>query len=449
MLSDAHGLPLSTSDARAVAAFDHAVLGFLKYRADLPARLGALLEAAPDMTMAQVLKGCLVMLSFKAANVPAARAALAAAEATAVGATPRERRHIAALAAWIGGDLDRTLAIWEEALAEHPADVLAFRLHHFLAFWMGECDRMRRAADRAVEAIGAGQPGYATARACRAFALEELGHYAEAERDGRTALDLDRGDVWAAHAVAHVMEMQGRVAEGIAFLDALEPEWGGANNLTHHLWWHRGLYHFEAGDFAAVLDLYDRRFRDLASPLTVAQPDVYIDVQNAVSMLFRLERQGVDVGGRWVELADKAEARIGDCLSAFTLPHWMLALAATRRFEAAGRMIAAMEAAAADPRTTVAPLLGQHALPIARAVLARAKGEPARACELMRPALMGMARLGGSHAQQDVLEQLFLDCALAAKRRDDVRLIVARASTRFEVPPAGRRGWAEAARMAG
>ena len=96
----------------------------------------------------------------------------------------------------------------------------------------------------------------------------------------------------------------------------------------HHLWWHRGLYHFERREFAEVLALYDRRFRDLASPLTQAQPDLYIDVQNAASMLFRLERQGVDVGDRWVELADKAEARIGDCLSAFTLPHWMMALAA-------------------------------------------------------------------------------------------------------------------------
>ena len=55
------------------------------------------------------------------------------------------------------------------------------------------------------------------------------------------------------------------------------------------------------------------------APLTQAQPDLYIDVQNAASMLFRLELLGIDVGDRWNEIADKAEARIGDCLSAFTL----------------------------------------------------------------------------------------------------------------------------------
>ena len=45
-----------------------------------------------------------------------------------------------------------------------------------------------------------------------------------------------------------------------------------------------------------LLDLYDRRFRNLASPLIQAQPDFTTDIQNAVSMLFRLQRQGVDQG---------------------------------------------------------------------------------------------------------------------------------------------------------
>ena len=160
-----------------------------------------------------------------------------------------------------------------------------------------------------------------------------------------------------------------------------------------------------------MLDLYDRRFRNLASPLTQAQPDLYIDVQNAASMLFRLERHGIDVGDRWIEIADKAEARIGDCLSAFTLPHWMMALAATGRDDAARRMLDAMRAFAAG-EGTVARIVGRIALPVCEAVLAHRRGEHARAVDLMRPVLGEMHRLGGSHAQQDVLMQLFLDSAV-------------------------------------
>ncbi len=102
------------------------------------------------------------------------------------------------------------------------------------------------------------------------------------------------------------------------------------------------MFHLEQREFGVVLDLYDERFRNLTSPLTQMQPDLYIDVQNAASMLFRLERQGVDVGDRWIEIADKAEQRIGDCLSAFTQPHWMMGLAATKRDGASRRMLDAM-----------------------------------------------------------------------------------------------------------
>jgi tetratricopeptide (TPR) repeat protein len=176
-------------------------------------------------------------------------------------------------------------------------------------------------------------PGYGTILACRAFAHEECGDYELAEMSGRTALDIDSKDLWAAHAVIHVMEMQGRRSEGIALIKNLQANWSDCMHLVHHVWWHGAMFHLERREFDQVLELYDHRFRDLASPLTLAVPDQYVDIQNAASMLFRLERQGVDVGHRWVELADKAERRIGDCLSAFTLPHWMMALAADGRDE--------------------------------------------------------------------------------------------------------------------
>ena len=192
--------------------------------------------------------------------------------------------------------------------------------------------------------------------------------------------------------------------------------------------------------------LYDRNFRNLSSPITEAQPDLYIDIQNAASMLFRLERQGVDVGSRWIEIADKAEGRIGDCLSPFTLPHWMMAIAATHRFDIGGRMLEAMRTYAATAGTLNARLVADYALPISEAVLLRANGEPAAAARVMRPAIGGMYRLGGSHAQQDVLEQLFLDCAVAAGSNDDVALILARVAGRHPVPPERRMGYRQAAR---
>jgi tetratricopeptide (TPR) repeat protein len=289
-------------------------------------------------------------------------------------------------------------------------------------------------------------PGYTAILGCRCFAHEESGYYTEAEQAGREAVRRDPADLWAAHGVAHVLEMTGRRLEGIAWVQRLQSNWTSANNLKHHLWWHEAMYHLELGDTDRVLALYDARFRDLTSTLTAGAPDLYIDIQNAASMLYRLGRHRVDAGGRWEELADKAEARIGDCLSAFTLPHWMMALASTGRDAAALRMLAAMR----DFSCTDGPvprLVKEIALPVTESVLANGQGRHADAVSLMRPVVGEMYRMGGSHAQQDVLEQVFLDSALKAGADADVLMVIERVAGRHPVPPSRRRGYAMAADM--
>ncbi|MGL4286908.1 MAG: hypothetical protein ACRCVA_11220, partial [Phreatobacter sp.] len=87
------------------------------------------------------------------------------------------------------------------------------------------------------------------------------------------------------------------------------------------------------------------------------------------------------------------------------------------------------------------------ALPISAAVLAHGRGRHQEAVELMRPALGGMYRLGGSHAQQDVLEQLFTDAAVKAGSVSDVRLMLERIAGRYPVPPENRIGYRHAASL--
>ena len=433
----AQGLPLTAASAEAAVAFDHLVEGFLKYRLDAPLRLKALLALDPDAPMAHVMKGSFAMLAYKASAVPAAVAA--ADRAATLAANPREVAHVAALRAWAAQDIDRALALWSTIVAEHPTDLVAFRLHHFASFWMGRAAEMRDMAERTHARWDAAMPGYGNMLSCRAFAAEECGDYATAEASGRAAVALDPADLWAIHAVAHTLEMQGRRQEGVEWVDGLRPHFAGTNNIQHHVLWHQALYHLELGDHAAVLRLYDEGFRDLDSPVTQMQPDLYIDCQNAASMLWRLQRQGVDVGGRWAELADKAEARIGDNLSAFTLPHWMMALAATGRLEAGARMLDTMRGSAEG-------VLRDAALPVCDAILRHARGDAAGAVAVMRPALDVMARLGGSHAQQDVLEQFFLLAARDASDAGAQRLLLDRVAARHPVPPERRVGYAEAAR---
>ncbi|HZM35222.1 MAG TPA: tetratricopeptide repeat protein [Burkholderiales bacterium] len=406
-MKDIHGLGLSTTSAAAEEAFNRSLRAYLGYRADLSSQVKAVLEADPEFALGQCFMGYLMMLTYNRGHAALAANAHRDAAAHASRATAREQGHVRALGRWAAGDLDGALAEWEAILAAHPTDALALRLAHFNYFWLGRVTDMRASVERVMPHWSEALAAYPTLLSCLAFGLEECGEYGAAERAGRRAVGLDPADVWGTHAVAHVMEMQDRREEGIAWLAGLEPNWAGKSNLVHHLWWHRALFHLGRGEHDAVLDLYDRRFRNLSSPLTAAMPDLYIDVQNAASMLFRLERRGVEVGGRWNELADKAEKRIGDCLSTFTLPHWMMALAATERHGAAQAMLKAM-------RENANPVVREVALPVCEAVLAHRRGAHAKAVELLTPVMGRLQDLGGSHAQRGVLHELLAEAKARA-----------------------------------
>ena len=442
-MNDLNGLAISTRSAAAAEAFDRTLRSYVGNRVDMSEHLGAALAADPEFALGHCTKGYLMMLMYKSAVAPKVKEA----EETArrLDRNSREDLHLEALSAWRTGNLQRALELWEQILAAHPTDVLSLRLSHFNYFWLGRREEMRASAERVFARWPEGYGTYPIVLSCLAFGLEECGEYAAAERAGRRAVELDPTDGWGAHAVAHVFEMQGRQEEGIAWLAGLEPHWSQINNFVHHLWWHRAMFHLERREFDTVLELYDKRFRNLSSPLVVKMPDLYIDIQNAASMLFRLERQGVDVGNRWREIADLAEARIGDCLSAFTLPHWMMALAAAQRDAAARRLLDAMREYGACGATT-AGIVRDTALPLCEAVLAHRRGEHGRVLELISPLLENLRYLGGSHAQQDVLLQLYLDAALKSGKSDRVRSLLERERARHPVPLAKRVGYAEAAR---
>jgi hypothetical protein len=276
----------------------------------------------------------------------------------------------------------------------------------------------------------------------RAFGAEECGDYAAAERAGRRAVELDPGDLWATHAVAHALEMQGRAADGIAWLDGLKDNWGSRNHMIHHLWWHRALFHLERGEADTVLALYDDRIRNLASALVQAIPDLYIDIQNCAALLWRLEHVGVAVGDRWGELADKAEARIGDHVLIFTLPHYMMAFAAAGRTAAAARLLEAMRQFASGPGAQ-AEIVGAVAVPLSAAVQAHRQGEHARVLALMLPIRERLWQLGGSHAQRDVFNQLMLDAAVKSGRTELARSLLGAVAAAWTVGPK-RRGYAGA-----
>jgi hypothetical protein len=214
MISDERGLPLSTDSAEAAFLFDRTVEHYLKFHADMPALVGQMLAADPHFVMAHCFKGYLLLSASNPAFEAEIAAILAAAEAGAPTATERERQHVAAFAAWAGGALDRSFGIWRQLLDAHPNDLLAVRICDTSWFRHGQTAKILEQADRLASRWSPELPGYDLFRTIWAFAHEEAGDTAGAERAVDEAIAHDRTNYFAHHVKAHVLEMECRPREG-------------------------------------------------------------------------------------------------------------------------------------------------------------------------------------------------------------------------------------------
>jgi hypothetical protein len=392
------------------------------------------------------MKAYLMLAGANPAHRAAIAACLAAAEAGSVVATRREQRHVAALAAWRRGALGDAFAIWRELLDADPTDLLAVRICDTTHFRFGHTQAVLEQADRLAAAWSPELAGYECFQSVWAFAHEEAGDTAGAERAIDSAYARDPCNFFAHHVKAHILEMESRPREGNDWLAAQTGYWPIGNNLVHHLWWHRALMQLDLGERDAVLASYDLNIRNLDSPLTKAVPDQFNDLQNATALLWRLEQLGPEVGGRWDELADKAEARIGDTAYLLLPPHLMLALAATGRDAAAARFLAALREQAEDPSVWAAAAIGDVVVPVCEAGLAHRRGQHARVVDLLAPLEDRIRLLGGSAAQRDLFRQILVDSAMKADRRDVVAAMITEETVTHAVPPTQRAGYAAAAR---
>jgi hypothetical protein len=195
-----------------------------------------------------------------------------------------------------------------------------------------------------------------------------------------------------------------------------------------------------------VLTSYDTNIRNFNEPMTRAVPDHFVDLQNAAAALWHLEQMGVAVGDRWRELADKAEARIGDAGHLLLVPHLMLALAATGHTDAARRFLAALRELAGDTTLWTATAIAEIVIPVCEAAVAHRRGDHARVVDLLASRQQQIHLLGGSNAQRDLVTQMLIDAAMKAGRRDVVGAMIAHETQTRTVPPSERAGYAAGAR---
>lgn len=395
---DARGCRVSGANARALDHYEAALAASVAWRGGADVPLARALEASPGFVMAHVMKVHLLMLGRDVHRVRQARAALdVALELVRPGTLlRRERLHLAAAAAVIADDYPGAKALLGDALREEPRDLLALQTAHSLDYLTGDLDQLGGRPLAVLPAWHASMPGHHAVLSMRAFGLVERGEVDAAVDAAHAALASNPLDARAHHALAHAFEARGRAADGAHWLQRHRDVWATSTAVATHCAWHLALFHAASGDDAAALALYDR----VIAPRAPA-PDV-ADLIDASALLWRLELGGVSVGARWPTLADAWAPRIDDRFCSFGDVHAMLAFVGARQWDRAGALERVLQAARTQP-TRHGATTRALGLPAARALIAHGRGQHVLAMTLLSALRGSLHRLGGSHAQRDVL----------------------------------------------
>ncbi|MBW7969416.1 tetratricopeptide repeat protein [Bradyrhizobium sp. BR 10289] len=397
---DRYGLPLSTSSHEAASAYREGVDLMLAGWTGTAEMLERAIATDPDFALAHIARAR-VHAFYQQGDLARQKAALAR-ELVARRGTERERSHVETLALAIEGRLPEAIAAMREHIGAWPRDALvlslplgAFGLFAFSG--MADHDRARHELCQSV-AHHYGEDWWFLTMS--GWAMTENGDVARGRAVTERGFNLRRQNAHAAHAVLHAMFEDGSIDDADRLVDEWIPSYDRAGILHGHIRWHQALGALEHGDAARALKIY----ADVLQPSATHAPPLNV-VTDGASLLWRLSAYGHAVPKPlWLEADAAAQKLFPKSSLPFADVHMALFAAATQNRDALAARLAAIEQRLADgklPAGSVVPA-------ICRALVAFADEDYASCVQTLAPVLGEVVRIGGSHAQRELIEDTFI-----------------------------------------
>ncbi|MBW4422241.1 MAG: tetratricopeptide repeat protein [Myxacorys californica WJT36-NPBG1] len=409
MVTDSQGLAISTNLRSALRSGSPGVIDALNRFIDQAFYYGNQAEDA----ILQVLSAdstCAIAQAYAAAYYLSQETAIArrtamlhlrAAQRYARLATEREQWYINAISAWARGAISEAINLHEAIAEKYPRDLISVQQGQYHYFYRGEAERLLKIAEKVLPA-NVDNPHLHYLYGMIAFGLEQCGELNQAMNVGLEAIALNRFDPWAQHAIGHVLEEQNRPEAGIIWMESHSDTWEECNSMLYtHNWWHIALYYLALGNVEKVLELYDQHIWGRANPFSSK------DQVGAIATLLRLELQGVNVGQRWNTLAPYLYPRLHEHALPFQDLHYVYALARAECTDWVNELLQSLTLHAHR-----VPAESQYAwlhmtIPSARGLIAHAQSDWSTAIAEIRPRLPKLHRIGGSHTQRKLFEQIY------------------------------------------
>ena len=416
MLKDAQGLAVTTDSPEVIAAIDRFTDQALCYGSQAESTILTVVDTDPTCAIANAYAAAYYLSQENAADWQRAIPFLQMAEQHQFQATKREQLWVRAIGAWARREIDEAVACHEAITQEFPRDLLSVQQGQYHYFYRGEKKQLLQIA----EAVLPANPENHYLYGMVAFGLEQCHRLSEAEAVARQAVELNCHDPWAHHAIAHVMETQERVEEGIAWMEQFAHTWEACNSMLYtHNWWHIALYYLKQQDPKTVLALYDAKVWGRARKHSPK------DQVGAIALLLRLELQGLQIDrARWQELGNYLFPRVHEHALPFQDLHYIYALERAEYSDQVQEMLLSMEIHAEKIQPQHQPAWKTVAIPAARGIVAHAQQNWQLAIEILKPILPKLWAIGGSHAQRDLFEQIYLNALLNGGQSQEARSLL-------------------------
>lgn len=411
------GLPLSTTSNEACKLFDATLTQYVKWTNDkslggIEGCLSKIKAADPGFAMGHVLNTGLTLIGTGSTvrMDPELAQSVRTMVATAQGQTltPRERLHVSAVESFAKGNFPEACEFWEQILRDHPTDMLALKFVHDTYFYLGYQEQMRDSVARVYPFWTASVPLSSYVKGIYSFGLMETNLYDQAEKLAKEALTLNPTDAWSVHTVAHIHEMKAEVQAGLDFMGRSEQNWKDSDMLACHNYWHWALYLIEKGEYEAALTIYDTHILP-----SLQKSGAMLDVVDSCSMLYRLQMEGVPVGGRWLDVLPVTQKHTRDHALLFNDAHFLMASLGAGDAGTTDELLSTLREASESPGESCQLQLARAVgLPLCQALVEAQSGRPDRVLDLLLPIRYRVVQIGGSNAQRDVFNQLLIHAAL-------------------------------------
>ncbi|MEK9279372.1 tetratricopeptide repeat protein [Bradyrhizobium sp. ISRA442] len=397
---DRYGLPLSTASDAAASAYREGVDLMLAGWTGTAEALERAITADPDFALAHIARARLH--AFYQQGDLARQKATVARELVAKRGTERERSHVETLALSVEGRLPEALAATLQHIESWPRDavVLSLPLGAFGLFafsGMADHDRARQELCERVAKHYGEDWWFLT---LYGWAMTENGDVARGRPVTERGFSLRRQNAHAAHAVLHAMFEDGSIDEADRLVDDWIPAYGRAGILHGHIRWHQALGALEHGDATRALAIY----ADVLQPRVTQAPPLNV-ITDGASLLWRLAAYGHAVPPTlWTEADAAAQKLFPKSSIPFADVHMALFAAATQNRAALAARLAVIEQRLADDKLPAGPVVPA----ICRAMTAFAEEDYVTCVQILAPVIAEVVRIGGSHAQRELIEDTFI-----------------------------------------